>query len=85
MTAPASRSVMPRSATLKPSSSVTHNDISAKHLLAPWFCHFNRRNLHDGSYLIWSAIECATVTYHQLAAGAISDRRRPASEPSRHR
>ena len=53
----------------------THHGVSAKHLpryLREWSYRFNRRNLPDGldGYLIRRAIECATITYDQLKAGA---------------
>jgi hypothetical protein len=39
-----------------------------------WSYRFNRRNLPDGlgRYLIRRAVECATITYNQLKAGAMS-------------
>ena len=54
----------------------THHGVSAKHLpryLREWSYRFNRRNLPDGldRYLIRRAVECATITYDQLKAGAI--------------
>ena len=54
----------------------THRGVSAKHLpryLREWSYRFNRRNLPDGldGYLIRRAVECATITYDQLAAGAM--------------
>ena len=54
----------------------THHGVSAKHLpryLREWSYRFNRRNLPDGvdSYLIRRAVECATITYDQLKAGAM--------------
>ena len=67
----------------------THHGVSAKHLpryLREWSYRFNRRNLADGldGYLIRRAIECATITYDQLTAGAMPGgadrvRRLPAS------
>ena len=41
--------------------------------LREWSYRFNRRNLPDGldRYLIRRAVECATITYDQLKAGAI--------------
>ncbi len=53
----------------------THHGVSAEHLpryLREWSYRFNRRNLPDGldGYLIRRAIECATITYDQLKAGA---------------
>jgi transposase-like protein len=55
----------------------THHGVSAKHLpryLREWSYRFNRRNLPDGldRYLIRRAVECATITYDQLKAGATS-------------
>ena len=55
----------------------THHGVSTKHLpryLREWSYRFNRRNLPDGldRYLIRRAVECATITYDQLKAGAIS-------------
>jgi transposase-like protein len=54
----------------------THHGVSAKHLpgyLREWSYRFNRRNLPDGldRYLIRRAVECATITYDQLTAGAL--------------
>ena len=54
----------------------THHGVSAKHLpryLREWSYRFNRRNLPDGldRYLIRRAVECATITYDQLTAGAM--------------
>ncbi|MGH6738504.1 MAG: IS1595 family transposase, partial [Bradyrhizobium sp.] len=54
----------------------THHGVSAKHLpryLREWSYRFNRRNLTDGldGYLIRRAVECATITYDQLKAGAM--------------
>ncbi len=54
----------------------THHGVSAKHLpryLREWSYRFNRRNLPDGldGYLIRRAVECATITYDQLRAGAM--------------
>ena len=54
----------------------THHGVSAKHLpryLREWSYRFNRRNLPDGPdrYLIRRAVECATITYDQLKAGAM--------------
>ena len=54
----------------------THHGVSAKHLpryLREWSYRFNRRNLPNGldRYLIRRAVECATITYDQLKAGAI--------------
>jgi transposase-like protein len=54
----------------------THHGVSAKHLpryLREWSYRFNRRNLADGldGYLIRRAVECATITYDQLTAGAM--------------
>jgi transposase-like protein len=54
----------------------THHGVSAKHLpryLREWSYRFNRRNLPDGldGYLIRRAVECATITYDQLKAGAM--------------
>lgn len=54
----------------------THHGVSAKHLpryLREWSYRFNRRNLTDGldGYLIRRAVECATITYNQLTAGAM--------------
>ena len=53
----------------------THRGVSAKHLpryLREWSYRFNRRN-PDGldRFLIRLAVECATITYHQLKAGAM--------------
>src|SRR5580693_1525027 len=41
--------------------------------LREWSYRFNRRNLPDGldRYLIRRAVECATITYDQLTAGAM--------------
>jgi transposase-like protein len=55
----------------------THHGVSAKHLpryLREWSYRFNRRNLLDGvdRYLIRRAVESATITYHQLTAGAMT-------------
>ena len=54
----------------------THHGVSAKHLpryLREWSYRFNRRNLPDGldRYLIRRAVECASITYDQLKAGAM--------------
>ena len=54
----------------------THHGVSAKHLpryLREWSYRFNRRNLPDDldGYLIRRAVECATITYDQLRAGAM--------------
>jgi hypothetical protein len=54
----------------------THHGVSAKHLpryLREWAYRFNRRNLPDrlDGYLIRRAVECATITYDQLKAGAM--------------
>ena len=54
----------------------THHGVSAKHsprYLREWSYRFNRRNLPDGldRFLIRRAVECATITYHQLKAGAM--------------
>jgi len=54
----------------------THHGVSTKHLpryLREWSYRFNRRNLADGldGYLIRRAVECATITYDQLTAGAM--------------
>ena len=54
----------------------THHGVSAKHLpryLREWSYRFNRRTLPDGldGYLIRRAVECATITYDQLRAGAM--------------
>jgi transposase-like protein len=54
----------------------THHGVSAKHLpryLREWSYRFNRRNLPDGldGYLIRRAVECATITYHQLKTGTM--------------
>lgn len=54
----------------------THHGVSAKHLpryLREWSYRFNRRNLPDGldGFLIRRAVECATITYDQLKAGAM--------------
>ena len=67
----------------------THHGVSAKHLpryLREWSYRFNRRNLPDGldGFLIRRAVECATITYDQLTAGALTDganrtRRHPAT------
>ena len=85
---------MPCSATSRLGSSLpggpgTHHGVSAKHLpryLREWSYRFNRRNLADGldGYLIRRAVECATITYDQLTAGAMPGgadrvRRLPAS------
>jgi hypothetical protein len=50
--------------------------VSAKHLpryLREWSYRFNRRNLADGldGYLIRRVVECTTITYDQLTAGAM--------------
>ena len=55
----------------------THHGVSAKHLpryLREWSYRFNRRNRPASldRYLIRRAVECATITYDQLKAGAIS-------------
>src|SRR6201995_2238181 len=54
----------------------THHGVSAKHLpryLREWSYRFNRRNLPDGldGYLIRRAVECATIPYDELTAGAM--------------
>jgi transposase-like protein len=54
----------------------THHGVSAKHLpryLREWAYRFNRRNLPGGiaPYLIRRAVECATITYDQIVAGAM--------------
>jgi transposase-like protein len=54
----------------------THHGVSTKHLpryLREWSYRFNRRDLPDGQdrYLIRRAVECATITYHELTAGAM--------------
>ena len=54
----------------------THHGVSTKHLqrhLREWSYRFNRRNLPDGldRDLIRRAIECASITYDQLKAGAM--------------
>ena len=54
----------------------THHGVSTKHLpryLREWCYRFNRRNLPDGldGYLLRRAVECATITYDQLTAGAM--------------
>jgi len=54
----------------------THHGVSAKHLpryLREWSYRFNRRNQPDGldRYLIRRAVQCATITFHQLKAGAM--------------
>ena len=54
----------------------THHGVSAKHLpryLREWCYRFNRRNLADGldGYLIRRAVECTTISYDQLTAGAM--------------
>ena len=54
----------------------THHGVSVKHLpryLREWSYRFNRRNLPDGldHYLIRRAVECATITYDELTAGAM--------------
>jgi hypothetical protein len=77
MPASSSRSSIRCSATSKPHSSATHHGVSAKHLpryLREWSYRFNRRNLPDGldGYLIRRAVECATITHHQLKTGAMS-------------
>jgi len=56
----------------------THHGVSAKHLpryLREWAYRFNRRNLPEGlaPYLIRRAVECATITYDQIIAGAAVD------------
>lgn len=53
----------------------THHGVSAKHLpryLREWAYRFNRRNLPDGlaPHLIRRAVECATITYDEIIAGA---------------
>src|SRR6201996_5226881 len=50
----------------------THHGVSAKHL-REWSYRFNRRTLTDrlDGYLIRRAVECATITYDQLTAGAM--------------
>ncbi len=53
----------------------THHGVSAKHLpryLREWAYRFNRRNLPEGldRYLIRRAVECVTITYGQIVAGA---------------
>jgi len=55
----------------------THHGVSAKHLpryLREWSYRFNRRNLPDGldRYVIRGAVECATITYAELKAGAMA-------------
>jgi hypothetical protein len=54
-----------------------HHGVSVRHLpryLQEWSYRFNRRNLPGGldRYMIRRALECATITYDQLKAGAIS-------------
>ena len=54
----------------------THQGVSATHLpryLREWSYRFNRRNLPDAldRYLIRRAVECVTITYDQLTAGAM--------------
>ena len=54
----------------------THHGVSTEHLpryLREWSYRFNRRNLPDGldRYLLRRAVECATITYGQLKAGAL--------------
>jgi transposase-like protein len=54
----------------------THHGVSAKHLpryLREWSYRFNRRTLTDrlDGYLIRRAVECTTITYDQLTAGAM--------------
>src|ERR1700687_5315067 len=54
----------------------TPHGVRAKHLpryLREWSYRFNRRNLPDGldGYLIRRAVECATITYDPLRAGAM--------------
>ena len=54
----------------------THHGVSAKHLpryLREWSYRFNRRNRPASldRYLIRRAVECATITYDQLTAGAM--------------
>jgi hypothetical protein len=74
----------------------THHGVSAEHLpryLREWSYRFNRRNLPDGldGYLIRRAPGlrrgglCATITYHQLTAGAVpggANRHPPSSRGS---
>ncbi len=53
----------------------THHGVSAKHLpryLREWAYRFNRRNQPQGPgpWLIRRAVECATITYKQIVAGA---------------
>jgi transposase-like protein len=55
----------------------THHGVSAKHLpryLREWTYRFNRRNRADrlDGDLIRRAMECATITYDQLAAGLMT-------------
>src|SRR6516165_6456517 len=76
MPANSSRSSTRCSATSKPGWSAPIMGVSAKHLpryLREWSYRFNRRNLPDGldRYLIRRAVECATITYDQLTAGAM--------------
>jgi hypothetical protein len=54
----------------------THHHVSAKHpprYLREWEYRFNRRHLPDGPalWLIRRAVECATITYHQIVEGAM--------------
>jgi ISXO2-like transposase domain len=54
----------------------THHGGSTKHLsryLREWSYRLNRRNLPDGQdrYLIRRAVECITITYDELTAGAM--------------
>ena len=54
----------------------THHGVSTKHLpryLREWCYRFKRCNLPDGldGYLLRRAVECATITYDQLTAGAM--------------
>jgi transposase-like protein len=56
----------------------THHGVSAKHLpryLREWCYRFNRRNRPDGGAgdLIRRAVECGTITYDQLKAGAMPE------------
>jgi transposase-like protein len=56
----------------------THHGVSAKHLpryLREWCYRFNRRNRPEGVVddLIRRAVECATITYDQLKAGAMPE------------
>lgn len=53
----------------------THHGVSAKHLpryLREWAYRFNRRNQSQGPgpWLIRRAVECATITYKEIVAGA---------------